>query len=173
MQRSALWVLRSVLTSVFSVCLICLGCFLVAVICVDVLCSVFWFAYVLRSVLAIYCLGVRSGHRGLPWYPMICCGVASVCILVVFGFAFWFLVGDFLGSFAFSDRLDLSWSPFGLLRIALIRFLPVFLDLPGLISWLLRSALDLCLLGVAVCSGSLLHCCVDLCCSVLCTGVPT
>jgi hypothetical protein len=29
-----------------------------------------------------------------------------------------------------SGRLDLSWSPFGLLRIALICFLPVCLDLP-------------------------------------------
>ena len=86
----------------------------------------------LRSVLAIYCLGFRSGHRGLPWYAMTFCVVASVCILVVLvdlhsGSSLAIFFGALL-----SGRLDVSWYPYGLLRIALICFVPVCLELPGL-----------------------------------------
>ena len=94
----------------------------------------------LRSVLAIYCLGFRSGHRGLPWYAMICCVVVSVCILVV----------------VFICILVLGW------RILFWFVANCLLLLPSCLSW---SALiytlvvaicpGSCLLVVAVCFGSL------------------
>ena len=141
----------------------------------------FWFWDVLRSVSAIYCLGFCSGYRGLPWYGMICCVVVSALHFSCFYLlpVSWFVI--FSGALH-SVRLDLSWSPFGLVLIVLGCFLPVGFDLPRTLSclcnllWISASGLLWSALlysfVVLICAALIMWSLRSvLMCSVLCTVV--
>ena len=102
-----------------------------------------------------------SSWSALVRHDLLCCGFCLHVTCFDLHSGSWLAI--FLGALP-SGRLDVSWYLFGLLRIALICFLPVFLDLPGLYlgccdlpwisaSWLLRSALDLYSIVVLICAA--------------------